>query len=251
MQLETRYDIERKKWDAHARLGLGTNPVLEPGVNLASFAQGRATLEGIPQFLGDLRDRSILEYGCGLGALTVLLAKSGARVIAFDLSEASIESAKERARLNGVLDRTEFHVASGEKLPFVDKSFDLVVGKAVLHHLDPVAGSRELARVLAPGGRAAFSEPLGTNPLLVFAREYLPYPHKHERGADRPLTAEDLREWRKPFSSARVEPRQLLSMVERVVRRPVSTLRAADAFLLPRFPALGGLCRYGILYFVR
>ena len=112
-----------------------------------------------------------------------------------------------------MLDRTEFHVASGEKLPFVDKSFDLVVGKAVLHHLDPVAGSRELARVLAPGGRAAFSEPLGTNPLLVFAREYLPYPHKHERGADRPLTAEDLREWRKPFSSARVEPRQLLSMV--------------------------------------
>jgi SAM-dependent methyltransferase len=246
-----RYRVERTKWDAHARRGLGSDAILPSGMTLEVFARGRPLLDGIPQFLGDLRGRMVLEYGCGLGALTVLLAKSGARVTAFDLSEASIEKAKERAQLNGVLDRIEFHVAPGEALPFPDASFDRVVGKAVLHHLDPEKGSNELARVMTPGGRAAFSEPLGMNPLLVFAREHLPYPHKHERGADRPLTRSDVARWRQPFAEMRLEPRQLFSMVERVVRRPVPLLRSVDDFLLNRFAGLSPLCRYGLLFFTR
>jgi SAM-dependent methyltransferase len=247
----SRYRVERSKWDAHARRGLGPNALLPAGVTFESFVRVDPLLHGIPRFLGDLRGKRILEYGCGLGALTVLLAKSGARVTAFDLSEASVERAGERARLNGVLDRIEFHVAPGEALPFPDGSFDRVIGKAVLHHLDPVEGASELARVLTPGGRAAFSEPLGMNPLLVFARKHLPYPEKHVRGADRPLTHADIADWRRPFAEMRLEPRELFSMVERAVGRPVLPLRSVDAFLLSRFESLCPLCRYGLLFFTR
>ncbi len=79
-------------------------------------------------------------------------------------------------------ERVEFVAAAGEQLPLENDRFDVVVGKAILHHLDVALAGAELRRVLRPGGRAAFAEPLGTNPLLTFARDHLPYAHKNSRG---------------------------------------------------------------------
>lgn len=252
MDPETRYETERRKWDAHAEATLpklDDLPPLPPDTTFSEYAHGKILLEGMADFLGDLNGRRVLEYGCGLGALSIVLARSGAWVTAFDLSSASVDVARRRAEREGVADRIEFIVAPGEHLPFPDASFDLAVGKAVLHHLDPVAGAAELDRVLKPGGRAAFSEPLGMNPLLVFARARLPYPGKHERGADRPLTAADVQAWRRPFRRMQLRPVQLFSMIERGLgfERALPPLRALDRFLLARWPRLGRFCRYGVL----
>jgi len=254
MAQSARHDIERAKWDAHAHTTsarLDQLALIPDGTTLESFARNKLSLNGISDFLGDLRGRRVLEYGCGLGELTIVLARSGAEVTSFDLSEASIEFARRRAERNGVADRICFVVADGEDLPFADGSFDLAIGKAILHHLDPTAGAAELARVLGTGGRAAFSEPLGMNPMVVFARAHLPYPGKHERGADRPLTANDLRLWRAPFAQTRMRPFHLLSMIERAFGfgHPFPTLRRIDRRLIKRFPRLGRLCRYAVLLF--
>ncbi|HET7473155.1 MAG TPA: class I SAM-dependent methyltransferase [Candidatus Limnocylindrales bacterium] len=254
MDPDPRHETERRKWDAHAHASL---PRLEdlraipPGTTFRTYTTGRLLLDGMADFLGDLDGREVLEYGCGLGELTIVLARSGARVTAFDLSSASVDVSRRRAEREGVADRVSFLVAAGESLPFPDGSFDLAVGKAVLHHLEPAAAARELVRVLRPGGRAAFSEPLGMNPLLVFARAHLPYPGKHERGADRPLTRADLDAWRAPFERVRMHPVQLLSMVERALGfgHPIGPLRTLDRLLLRRWPGLGRFCRYGILLF--
>ncbi len=255
MDQTTRYEVERAKWNAHAHhthevRELGPGDILPLDATFERYSAEHLSMAGMADFLGDLGGRRILEYGCGLGQLSVVLARSGALVTTFDLSESSVEVARKRAALNGVADRIEFHVASGEALPFADGSFDLAIGKAILHHLDPEAGARELARVLAPGGKATFSEPLGTNPLLVFARARLPYPGKHERGADRPLTVRDIAAWRAPFVDARLRPIQLLAMVERAFgfghKAPI--LRRMDAYILQRVPAAWRLCRYGILF---
>ena len=255
MDLSSRHEVERAKWDAHAHHShevrdLGPEDIVPPDMTFARHSAEHIAMSGMADFLGDLDGRRVLEYGCGLGKLTVLLARSGAKVTSFDLSEASVEMARRRAELNGVADRIEFVVASGEDLPFADDSFDRVVGKAILHHLDPEIGARELARVLAPGGRATFSEPLGTNPFLVLARKYVPYPGKHERGADRPLTREDIAIWRAPFADARLRPIQLLSMVERGFgfHRTFPALRRLDEQILRRFPSTWRLAWYGILY---
>ncbi len=255
MDQQTRYEVERAKWDAHAHhtdvtRELGPEDVLPPDMTFERYAADHLSMSGMAEFLGDLNGRRILEYGCGLGQLSVVLARSGALVTTFDLSEASIDVARKRAELNGVADRIEFHAASGEELPFEAGSFDLAIGKAILHHLDPEIGAAELARVLAPGGRATFSEPLGTNPLVVFARAHLPYPGKHERGADRPLTVQDIAAWRAPFAEFRLRPIQLLSMVERAFGfgRKIPILRRIDGAILRRVPAAWRLCRYGVLY---
>ena len=186
-----RHAVERAKWDAHAGTTEASIEAPPPGEDFDSFARSQSLLPGVAEYLGDLRGKRVIEYGCGLGQLTVLLARSGADVTAFDISGQSIRSTRRRAELAGVEDRITLRVAVGEDLPFDDASFDIAVGKAVLHHLDPVSGSRELARILRPGARAAFSEPLGTNPLVRFARERLPYPGKHERGTDIPLRHSD------------------------------------------------------------
>lgn len=254
MDPETRYETERRKWDAHAEAALpnlADLPATPADATFGAYARGRLLLDGMADFLGDLDGREVLEYGCGLGELTIVLARSGARVTTFDLSPASVEFTRRRAAREGVADRVQFVVAAGEALPFPDAAFDVAVGKAVLHHLDPVAGAAELARVLRPDGRAAFSEPLGMNPVLVFARAHLPYPGKHDRGADRPLTTADIRAWQAPFWRLRMRPVQLFSMIERGLGfgHPLRPLRALDRVLLERWPRLGRFCRYGVLLF--
>jgi len=255
MDEDARYAIERAKWDAHAHhtveaQALGPKDLVPEDTTFASYAADHLSMAGMAGFLGDLHGKRVLEYGCGLGRLTVVLARSGAKVTAFDLSEASIKATRERLEFNGLADRVELVVASGEHLPFPDGSFDVAVGKAVLHHLDPSAGSRELARVLVPGGRASFSEPLGTNPLVVFAREHLPYPGKHERGADVPLTRDDIRTWMAPFAAGKLRPIQLTAMVERAFGFDTTfpVLRRLDDVILRTVPGAWRLCRYGILY---
>ncbi len=248
-----RYAVERAKWDAHAAATDDLIQAAPSGEDFGSFVRRQKLLPGIAEFLGDLRGKQVIEYGCGLGQLTVLLARSGAEVTAFDISAHSIETTRKRARLSGVEDHITLAVAAGEQLPFDDASFDLAVGKAVLHHLDPVSGSRELARILRPGGRGAFSEPLGTNPLVGFARDHLPYPGKHERGADIPLRHSDVEAWMAPFSEAHIQGVQLFSMIERGLgfHSRVPVLEEYDRLILKRWPGLWPLCRYAVLTLTR
>lgn len=247
--VQERYAIERAKWDAHAGTTIDSIKPPAPGEDFASYAERDSLLPGIAEFLGDLHGKRVIEYGCGLGKLTVLLARSGADVTAVDLSEQSIEAARRRAQLTGVERDITFVAAPGESLPFEDASFDIAFGKAVLHHLDAATGAQELARILRPGGRAAFSEPLGTNPVVQFVRDHVPYPHKHERGADIPLRRSDIEAWMAPFTKANLQGVQLLSMVERGMgfHKKLPLLREFDRLLLKRWPELWPLCRYAVL----
>jgi hypothetical protein len=102
---------------------------------------------------------------------------------------------------------------------------------------------------LRPGGRAVFSEPLGTNPVVVFARACVPYPGKHERGADIPLRHSDIAAWTAPFARSELVGLPLTSMVERGFgyTKKIGPLRSIDAALLNQWPSLWPICRYGVL----
>jgi ubiquinone/menaquinone biosynthesis C-methylase UbiE len=255
MALSDKYAVEQGKWDSIARRKQAPEELVVPkGTNFGTSAERPHTLFGpIAEFLGPLAGKRVIEYGCGTGQLSVLLARSGAQVEAFDISPESIAVSRRRAELNGVQDAITFRVAAAERLPYEDAVFDIAVGKAVLHHLEADLAQPELLRVLKPAGRGAFAEPLGTNPLITFSRAYIPYPGKHPRGADRPLTYKDIHDWSADFSEFSHQETQLFSMLERVLgsNTQLSTLRRMDAFLLSRFPSLRPLCRYVRLLMVK
>jgi len=197
--------------------------------------------------LGNLRGKRVLDYGCGHGMAAVVMARAGAAVAAFDLSPNYVAEARKRAAANRV--RIECAVADAENLPFPDNSFDAVWGNAILHHLDLARAGHELFRVMKPGAVAVFCEPWGGNPVLSFARRWLPYPGKARTRDERPLERCDLVPLHSLFPTLEFEGVQLLGMLRRIRSRSVrpGCLDRFDARLLRLFPSLAGLCRYSVI----
>jgi len=121
-----------------------------------------ATTEALEQALvfrlaGPLAGRRVLDVGCGDGAWALAAARQGAHVVGVDASPAMLAAARARAHEAGLDAR--FQQADAAALPFGDGSFDVVLAITVLCFV-PGAGAalREMARVLAPGGRLVLGE---------------------------------------------------------------------------------------------
>jgi tetratricopeptide (TPR) repeat protein/2-polyprenyl-3-methyl-5-hydroxy-6-metoxy-1,4-benzoquinol methylase len=106
---------------------------------------------------------SILIAGCGTGWHVALTAPPNpdSRILAIDLSRASLAYAARRAQQSGFRN-VEFAQADILELGGLAERFDVIECAGVLHHLnDPVAGWRVLLGLLAPGGKmkvALYSE---------------------------------------------------------------------------------------------
>lgn len=104
----------------------------------------------------DLQGKDILVIGCGFGEDALNLAKAGARVKAFDISPESLEIAKLRAEKEGL--EIEFEVMVAEKLNYTDNTFDIVVARDILHHVEIPLVLSEILRVSKPSGTFCFNE---------------------------------------------------------------------------------------------
>ena len=98
-----------------------------------------------------LRGREVLEIGCGSGAHAKLIAESGARLTAIDLTEKAVALTRQRLRLYELA--ANVLQMDAESLSFPDRSFDFVWSWGVIHHsANTETIIREVARVLRPGG---------------------------------------------------------------------------------------------------
>lgn len=118
----------------------------------------------IASALGDVRGLTVLELGAGLGEASAWFAVHGARVIATDLSGGMLRVTERVAALRGA--SVESVQMDGATLAVADGSVDIVYGANVLHHVDTERCLREVHRVLKPGGRAAFWDPVQYNPVI-------------------------------------------------------------------------------------
>ncbi|MGH2933060.1 MAG: class I SAM-dependent methyltransferase [Gaiellaceae bacterium] len=122
----------------------------------AWFAQapGAQPFSGLVPFT-ELRDKDVLEIGCGTGVHAKLLAGAGARVTAVDLTPTAVELTRRRLELAHLA--ADVREADAESLPFADSSFDFVWSWGVIHHSESTDRViAEIARVLRPGGHLAF-----------------------------------------------------------------------------------------------
>ncbi len=118
------------------------------------------------ELLGPIKDKYILNLGCGLGEEAVYLAIKGANVMAIDISQKMLDMTKKLAKRYRVQKRIKYHKVSAEKLDFKTNNFDFVLGCNILHHVDITKSIKEVKRVLKPNGVAVFSEPLTYNPII-------------------------------------------------------------------------------------
>jgi 2-polyprenyl-6-hydroxyphenyl methylase/3-demethylubiquinone-9 3-methyltransferase len=99
----------------------------------------------------DARGRTLLDTGCGGGLLAEEFARAGYSVTGIDISSRSIETASTHAREGGL--QIEYQVASADRLPFDEGSFDVVCCADMLEHVDDLAAVvAETARVLRRRG---------------------------------------------------------------------------------------------------
>jgi ubiquinone/menaquinone biosynthesis C-methylase UbiE len=192
--------------------------------------------------LGDVRGHRVLDLGCGSGENTLLLARRGARLVSVDISESLIRLARRRLAVNGLGGAGQFVVASAHDLPVESESVDVVLGIAILHHLDLDATSREVYRVIKPGGRAIFQEPVRDSRLVRAVRRCIPYRAPDVSPFERPLTTPELRRFAKPFRSMAMRAFSLpfvnLAQVIPVFRRHIGSAYHLDSAILKRLPVL-------------
>lgn len=200
--------------------------------------------------LSPLAGARILEVGCGTGALSVYLALRGARVTAVDVSEANIGLARRRAAASGA--EVDFRAVPVELLDEPAGAFDGILGNQVLHHFELGDAMPNLRRMLRPGGRAVFCEPVLLIPdWLRRVRDSRAVTRFLPRLVDTPtehsISPSDARLILDAFPGGRTVPFQLLTRVQNF--RPLSDaafarLERIDRFLLRRLPPARRACRY-------
>jgi SAM-dependent methyltransferase len=240
-EAETRFHDEKYGADEHYPRHYDVNPTYPIYERMLAMA-------------GDLQGQRVLEYGCGEGWITRDLAEAGARVSAFDISAEAVKETSRVLDAANFADRCDVRVMGAESLDYPDESFDVVFGFAIIHHLDLELALPEAYRVLKPGGRALFAEPLGTNPLIRLYRRLTPQFRTED---EEPLDLDALAPLLAPFSSVDHEDFYVTALAAvaiaylpfgaRLYPAVNGALMRLDTALLRRVPSLGRWAWYTVL----
>ncbi len=209
--------------------------------------------------LGSLDEKAVLDLGCGVGHLSVYAAKAGAKVIGIDLQSEVIKAARLIAAINGV--ECQFQRGNICKLPLIDNSIDIIVGKEILHHLskpDVITALSEIHRVLRERGKAVFSEPVENSKAFNFIQNLLPAGKKHSsyyrpsclsskawaryqaKHEDRDMTNQELVDAGAAFKGVSLRAFGLLNRLDRFIksRQLRCLLNSIDHYIFKCFPFL-------------
>lgn len=201
------------------------------------------------ELFGDVTDRDVLEIGCGLGDYTMAFAKMGARVTSIDISSVAVEKVRRKLETAGLV--ADVRVLDVFDIKVLSQKFDMIVGKFILHHLEPFDKLSEIfASCLKPEGKLVFAENNARNPLLTFARDHLAGRYgipKHGDDVEYPLTPAEVNLLKERFSEVGSEYptmiffRMLNTYIFRgknIFRPFMKFLDGVDNFLWLKFPNL-------------
>ena len=146
-------EAQRRYWNTVA----GPRWVASPGF------RERRNQESLTLLLDRLRlagGESVLEIGCGTGAVTLPLAKAvgeNGRVVAVDISEPMLGAARQRVSESGMHNVT-LVLGDAQVLALEQAAFDIATSRmGVMFFADPVAAFRNIGGGLRSGGRLVFA----------------------------------------------------------------------------------------------
>lgn len=145
--------------------------------------------------IGKIKNKKLLELGCGAGEASIYFAKKGALVTATDLSKGMLNVVNKLSLKHKV--KVETVQCKSDKLPFEDSSFDIIYAANLLHHVDHEPTLKEVNRVLKKGGLFISWDPLDHNILINIYRRIAT---KVRTDDEQPLKMKDLKLFKKYFS---------------------------------------------------
>jgi ubiquinone/menaquinone biosynthesis C-methylase UbiE len=119
-------------------------------------------------------DDLLLDVAAGTGHAARELAGRVRAAVAVDVTPAMLAAGSSAARQQGI-ENIVFQLGDAVKLPFLDGSFDVVVSRFALHHMEqPQRALAEMVRCLRPGGRIAIADMVASDdPTLASAQNCL------------------------------------------------------------------------------
>ncbi len=141
-------------------------PISHVGHRFYVKAKADLLLEALSGHFGNLDGISVLDVGCGVGAVQEFVGVRVGRSVGIDTSEPSIIHAQAEHSTS------EFDVYDGTRIPFDDDTFDATFAINVLHHVEPgdrERFTREMMRVTRVGGMVIVFEHNPFNPLTRMA----------------------------------------------------------------------------------
>ncbi len=114
----------------------------------------------------DPAEVTVLDAGCGLGALSVYLAAHRFNMVGVDISDEAVKSCEETARKFGLENKCKFIATSLENIPIADDSIDYIIGHGALHHFIKYEKvPAEFHRVMKDRAKGYFADGFGENKL--------------------------------------------------------------------------------------
>jgi len=118
-------------------------------------------LEYAFHLLGDVEGKTVIDFACGTGLKTAVLASLGAKVLSIDKSRKSLNLTGDRARANGLSANVTLIHADLTTIPVGSCSVDSVLCTTNLTRADGPRAAKEIRRILKPGGVAVFINCVG------------------------------------------------------------------------------------------
>ena len=125
--------------------------------------------EIIISMINDLKEKKILDAGCGTGKECELLAKRGAKVVGIDVSEFMIKLARKKCKNLGV----KFFLRDMERTGFERESFDLILSVfSLMYKKNLRAVLKEFRRILKKDGEFLVVVPHPIERMVKHTRNY-------------------------------------------------------------------------------
>ena len=192
-------------------------------------------LEYAFHLLGDVRGKTVLDFGCGSGENLLPLVERGARAIGMDISPELVAVARQRLANAGMNATVEVGSAYATGLP--DASADVIFSISLIHHLDIPQMLAEMFRILTKNGVVIIKEPIRFSQSYARLRKMLPA-QEDISDYEHPLTREELAAVCQPFRADGLRYFRLpfVPLLMRVA--PQAALWKTDRWVLRKFPWL-------------